>query len=155
MLFYLLFIIIVCSALFWTAPELLRSSDGHCNAQMADVYSFAIVVYETLFRRNPYEIDGRLTKLPQGIRAVVCLSVCLSVTVIYVGISRVLIYMHGKSLNSTNCMFHTNANTGEIIVMAKEGISRSHYQVWESKLNITQFRAIYTNYSLSDCTVSN
>ena len=109
MLFYFLFIIIVCSALFWTAPELLRSHDGHCNAQMADVYSFAIVVYETLFRRNPYEIDGRLTKLPQGIRAVV--------TVIYVGISRVLIYM--QSLTSTNCMFHTNANTGEIIVMAK------------------------------------
>ncbi|KAK2176842.1 hypothetical protein NP493_636g03040 [Ridgeia piscesae] len=37
------------------------------NAQSADVYSFAIVVYETLYRRNPYEIDGNLTMSPEDI----------------------------------------------------------------------------------------
>ncbi|KAI0212698.1 Retinal guanylyl cyclase 1 [Lamellibrachia satsuma] len=34
---------------------------------MSDVYSFAIVVYEVLYRRNPYEIDGQLPMTPEEI----------------------------------------------------------------------------------------
>ena len=55
------------AALFWTAPELLRYPKGHSNIQMADVYSFAMIVYETFYRTNPYEIDGLLPVSPTGI----------------------------------------------------------------------------------------
>ena len=42
----------------WTAPELLRITTRPINGtQKADVYSFAIILQEILFRATPYFID--------------------------------------------------------------------------------------------------
>jgi len=42
----------------WTAPELLRFTSRPINGtQKADVYSFAIVIQEIMFRAAPYFID--------------------------------------------------------------------------------------------------
>ena len=42
----------------WTAPELLRMSTRPINGtQKADVYSFAVVLQEIMFRATPYFID--------------------------------------------------------------------------------------------------
>ena len=42
----------------WTAPELLRMRARPINGtQKADVYSFAIVLQEIMFRAAPYFID--------------------------------------------------------------------------------------------------
>jgi len=42
----------------WTAPELLRMTTRPINGtQKADVYSFAIVLQEIMFRAEPYFID--------------------------------------------------------------------------------------------------
>jgi len=42
----------------WTAPELLRMTTRPINGtQKADVYSFAIILQEIMFRAAPYFID--------------------------------------------------------------------------------------------------
>jgi len=42
----------------WTAPELLRMTTRPINGtQKADVYSFAIMLQELMFRAEPYFID--------------------------------------------------------------------------------------------------
>jgi len=42
----------------WTAPELLRMTTRPINGtQKADVYSFAIILQEIMFRAEPYFID--------------------------------------------------------------------------------------------------
>jgi len=42
----------------WTAPELLRMTTRPINGtQKADVYSFAIILQEVMFREEPYFID--------------------------------------------------------------------------------------------------
>jgi len=42
----------------WTAPELLRRTTRPINGtQKADVYSFAIILQEIMFRAAPYFID--------------------------------------------------------------------------------------------------
>ena len=42
----------------WTAPELLRMTTRPINGtQKADVYSFAIILQEIMFRATPYFID--------------------------------------------------------------------------------------------------
>jgi len=47
----------------WTAPELLRMTTRPINGtQKADVYSFAIILQEIMFREEPYFID---TDTPQ------------------------------------------------------------------------------------------
>jgi len=38
---------------FWMAPELLRGES--VNAEASDIYSFGIILYEALSRRDPYE----------------------------------------------------------------------------------------------------
>ena len=48
----------------WTAPELLRMTSRPLNGtQKADVYSFAIILQEIMFRAKPYFID---VDSPQG-----------------------------------------------------------------------------------------
>lgn len=48
----------------WTAPELLRMNARPVNGtQQADVYSFAIILQEIMFRAEPYFID---IDAPQG-----------------------------------------------------------------------------------------
>ena len=48
----------------WTAPELLRMTTRPINGtQKADVYSFAIILQEIMFRAAPYFID---IEQPQG-----------------------------------------------------------------------------------------
>jgi len=43
----------------WTAPELLRMTTRLINGtQKADVYSFAIVLQEIMFREAPYFIEN-------------------------------------------------------------------------------------------------
>ena len=45
----------------WTAPELLRMTTRPINGtQKADVYSFAIVLQEIVFRAAPYFVDNDL-----------------------------------------------------------------------------------------------
>jgi len=42
----------------WTAPELLRMTSRPINGtQKADVYSFAIIMQEVIYRAAPYFID--------------------------------------------------------------------------------------------------
>jgi len=42
----------------WTAPELLRMTTRPINGtQKADVYSFAIILQEIMFRAEPYFMD--------------------------------------------------------------------------------------------------
>jgi len=42
----------------WTAPELLRMTNRPINGtQKADVYSFAIILQEIMFRAMPYFVD--------------------------------------------------------------------------------------------------
>jgi len=44
----------------WTAPELLRMTTRPINGtQKADVYSFAIILQEIMFRAEPYFVDVR------------------------------------------------------------------------------------------------
>ena len=50
----------------WTAPELLRMTSRPLNGtQKADVYSFAIILQEIMFRASPYFID---LDNPQGMQ---------------------------------------------------------------------------------------
>jgi len=52
----------------WTAPELLRMENRPINGtQKADVYSFAIILQEIMFRASPYFID---TDHPQCMRRI-------------------------------------------------------------------------------------
>ena len=47
-----------CRDQLWTAPELLRMTTRPINGtQKADVYSFAIILQEIMFRAAPYFID--------------------------------------------------------------------------------------------------
>lgn len=39
---------------YWTAPEVLLSSDGSAFSEKSDVYSFGIVMWEIWTRRNPF-----------------------------------------------------------------------------------------------------
>jgi len=48
----------------WTAPELLRMTTRPINGtQKADVYSFAIILQEIMFRTEPYFVG---TDSPNG-----------------------------------------------------------------------------------------
>ncbi len=53
------FAIFLDTGMFWTAPEILR--DPRLNTvtshQKADVYSFAVTIYEILERRQPYDTE--------------------------------------------------------------------------------------------------
>lgn len=41
--------------LLWKAPELLRDpNNSPCGSQKADVYAFAIILYEIIGRRGPF-----------------------------------------------------------------------------------------------------
>jgi len=47
----------------WTAPELLRMMTRPINGtQKADVYSFAIILQEIIYRAAPYFIDTETPK---------------------------------------------------------------------------------------------
>lgn len=59
--------------LFWKAPELLREpNNSPCGSQKADVYAFAIILYEIIGRRGPFgvshyepkEIVNRVKRIP-------------------------------------------------------------------------------------------
>lgn len=57
-------------ALLWTAPELIQKQlDNAKNAASpkGDVYSFAIIVHEIVFRRGPYSMDADETATAQGL----------------------------------------------------------------------------------------
>ena len=55
------------SAMLWTSPELLRDNSAHRNGtQKGDVYSFAIVLQEIIYRCGPYEATGQLPMVPKG-----------------------------------------------------------------------------------------
>jgi len=53
-----------CRNQLWTAPELLRMTTRPINGtQKADVYSFAIILQEIMFRAEPYFVG---TESPNG-----------------------------------------------------------------------------------------
>ena len=56
--------------IFWTAPEILRTSSQWKPTQPGDVYSFAIILYEMCTRSEPYtqeiwfkSVEGKLFRL--------------------------------------------------------------------------------------------
>jgi len=53
-----------CCNQLWTAPELLRMTTRPINGtQKADVYSFAIILQEIMFRAEPFFVG---TESPSG-----------------------------------------------------------------------------------------
>ncbi|KAK2176844.1 hypothetical protein NP493_636g03014 [Ridgeia piscesae] len=56
-------------ALLWTAPEVLRSHDDSMVTPKADVYSFGIILYETMFRNSPYDTEGDMAMSPEDVVA--------------------------------------------------------------------------------------
>ncbi len=55
------------SALLWTAPEILRDPMPPRNGtQKADIYGFAIILQEILYRCGPYEATGEMPMVPKG-----------------------------------------------------------------------------------------
>ena len=61
------------SDMLWTAPELLieRNKTGNqfvTGTQKGDVYSFAIIVHEILYRSGPFFVSEENQPLPKGSR---------------------------------------------------------------------------------------
>jgi hypothetical protein len=59
------------TAMLWTAPEHIQEllhSDGEKDAksQKGDVYSFAVIVHEILYRSGPYSIEVDKTETAEG-----------------------------------------------------------------------------------------
>ena len=55
------------SALVWTAPELLRELTPPLKGTpKGDVYSFAIILQEILFREPPFAAAGDIQMVPKG-----------------------------------------------------------------------------------------
>ena len=54
--------------MFWTAPELLRdtSRETQGGTHKGDVYSFAIVLQEILYRTPPFEACNETSMVPKG-----------------------------------------------------------------------------------------
>ena len=54
-------------ALFWSAPEVLRHADPFlAGTQSGDMYSFAIVLQEILYRCPPFHANGDPGMVPKG-----------------------------------------------------------------------------------------
>ena len=50
----------------WTSPELLRSPDPPSGGTVkADVYAFAIILHEIVFRKGPFYVSEEFTD-PKG-----------------------------------------------------------------------------------------
>ena len=65
-LFLALFFILLL-ALFWTSPELLRDQELKRNgSKPGDVYSFAIILQEVIFRTQPFWACGDPGMVPKG-----------------------------------------------------------------------------------------
>lgn len=45
---------LLCLALLWKAPEVLRSANYNAGSQQADIYSLAIVIFEIFTRTEPF-----------------------------------------------------------------------------------------------------
>ena len=61
------YFVLILSALLWTAPEILRDPIPSRNGtQQGDIYSFAIILQEILFRCGPYEAMGEMPMIPKG-----------------------------------------------------------------------------------------
>ncbi len=59
--------ILCVPALFWTAPEILLDVNHPRNGSpKGDVYSFAIILQEIIYRCGPYETTGSLLMVPKG-----------------------------------------------------------------------------------------
>jgi len=66
----------------WTAPELLRMTTRPINGtQKADVYSFAIILQEIMFREEPYFIN---VNPPQCMRRTCNLIICVAFGMFFV-----------------------------------------------------------------------
>ncbi len=55
-------------AMFWRSPELLTGSMPPSGTTKGDVYSFAIILQEIIYRCGPYETTGHLPMVPKGQR---------------------------------------------------------------------------------------
>lgn len=61
--------IILCSLLtgkLWQAPEILRDNKLKNGTQKADVYAFAIIMHEILFRQGPFYLGEHVELSPEG-----------------------------------------------------------------------------------------
>lgn len=50
----------------WTAPELLRNVNSPQGSQKGDVYSFALILHEMLYRRGAFYRNDEITLGPDG-----------------------------------------------------------------------------------------
>lgn len=48
------------------APEILRDNKLKCGTQKADVYAFAIIMHEIIFRQGPFYLGEHVEYSPKG-----------------------------------------------------------------------------------------
>ena len=66
-LFDIYYVVNVFSGLLWTAPELLRlRTIPPEGTQKGDVYSFAIIMHEIVFRQGPFFLGDDCDLSPRG-----------------------------------------------------------------------------------------
>jgi len=66
-------LVVLILDMLWTAPEILverNKADGAFvrGTQKGDVYSFAIIVQEILYRKGPFYVDDEDQPSPKGFR---------------------------------------------------------------------------------------
>ena len=67
-------VVVLVKALYWTAPELLRSALPLFNGtQPGDMYSVALLVYYILYRIAPYETDDEMDIRPKGLASLLAI----------------------------------------------------------------------------------
>lgn len=65
---------------YWRAPELLR---GEPPTKATDVYAYGMLLYEVLYRREPFEKENKEVN-PTLTSTKICLQLCMHELVLFV-----------------------------------------------------------------------